>query len=351
MNIRNLTTIEQNDIIEILQYSEIEWEKFREKTIAITGATGFIGRSIINTLQEANRHYQLNGKILAFVRNFEKAESILGKQDGFTLCFVKQDVMDKVPETVFADYLIHAASVTASQIMVENPVETILTTVLGTKNMLDFAIKCKMQGVVYLSSMEIYGTINPNDKEIKENDLGYIDLTELRSSYPESKRLAENLCAAYAKRHSVNVRVARLAQTFGAGILETEGRVFAQFARSILKGEDIILHTKGTKANCYCYISDAVEAILILLTKGENGQAYNVSNMNTFCSIRELAEFFLQYSIDDKCRLKIETSESSSSYAPSNILRLNSEKMMKLGWKPKYDIQEMVYRLLESMKQ
>ena len=150
----------------------------------------------------------------------------------------------------------------------------------------------------------------------------------------------------------MNVRVARLAQTFGAGILKTENRVFAQFARSILNGEDIILHTKGDKANCYCYTTDAVTAILMLLTKGENGQAYNVANMDTFCSVREMAEIFLQYDKENRCRLRIEIPENLNSlgYAPSNILRLNSEKLMNLGWKPKYDIQEMIYRLLESMK-
>lgn len=352
MNSYPMTTVEKKDIMEAILSTEVEWEKFKGKTIAITGATGLLGKSIINILLEANKHYGLKAKVLAFVRDIKKAESVFGEHDTDILSFVKHDVMDQVPESISADYLIHAASITASKMMIEQPVETIMTTVDGTRNMMDFAVRCKMQGVVYLSSMEMYGTFDPDYGEVKENALGYIDLTNVRSGYPESKRLAECLCASYAQEYHVKVRVARLAQTFGAGISKTENRVFAQFARSILNGEDIVLHTKGDKANCYCYTTDAVTAILMLLTKGENGQAYNVANMDTFCSIREMAEIFLQYDKENRCRLRIEIPENIDSlgYAPSNILRLNSEKLTNLGWKPKCDIQGMICRLLESMK-
>lgn len=352
MNSYHMSKVEEKDVMEVTLRSEIEWEKFRGKTITVTGATGLLGKSIVNVLLEANKYYGLKVKVLAFVRDIQKAEEIFGEQDSEVLYFVKQDVLDFVPDNICADFLIHAASITTSKMMIEQPVETILTTVDGTKNMLDFAVRCKMKGVVYLSSMEMYGTFDQNHGEIRENELGYIDVTNVRSGYPEGKRLAECLCSSYASEYNVNVRVARLAQTFGAGISKTENRVFAQFAKSILNGEDIVLHTKGDKANCYCYTSDAVAAILMLLTKGENGQAYNIANMDTFCSIREMAEIFLKYDHDKKSRLRIEIPENLNSlgYAPSNILRLNSEKMMNLGWKPKCDMHEMVCRLLESLK-
>lgn len=352
MNNYHMSTIEKEDIIEVANRSEIEWEKFRGKTIAVTGATGLLGKSIIFTLLEAERYYKLNIKIYAFVRNEEKAKKIFGEQHKSRLCFIEHDVTEYVQEDVVADYLIHTASITTSKLMVEKPVETIMTTIEGTRNMLDFAARCKMQGVVYLSSMEAYGNLEPEHGEIRENELGYIDLTNIRNGYPESKRMAECLCAAYASEYGVNVRVARLAQTFGAGISKEENRVFAQFARSVLNGEDIILHTKGDKANCYCYTSDAVAGILVLLTKGENGQAYNVANMDTFCSIREMAEIFLEYDETKRSILRIEIPENvvSLGYAPSSILKLNSEKIMQLGWKPKHDMKAMASRLMESLK-
>lgn len=348
----NVNDIEKEDILSVVQSTDIEWDKFRGKTIAVTGATGLIGKSVIYALLEANEQHQLDCRILAFVRNIEKAKQIYGAVDEKELRFVKQDVKESVPEEIVADYLIHGASVTASKMMVEQPVETIMTTIDGTRSMMEFAARCKMEGVVYLSSMEAYGTIDANHGEVRETDLGYVDLTNVRSSYPEGKRMAEVLCASYAQEYDVNVKIARLAQTFGAGISKEENRVFAQFAKSVINGEDIILHTKGDKANCYCYTSDAVAALLILLTKGEKGQAYNIANMETFCSIREMAEIFLKFDETKACQLRIEIPDNLASlgYAPSSILKLNSDKLQALGWKPEKNMADMAYRLMESMK-
>lgn len=347
-----MNPIQKEDILNVVNISQIEWEKFRDKKIAVTGATGLIGKNLIYTLLEADKKYGLGCQILAFVRNKEKAAEVFGNVDEKILKIVSQDVIKPVPEEVVADYLVHGASITTSKTMVEHPVATIMTTVEGTRNLLDFAARCQMEGVVYLSSMEAYGMTDGSKEELREEDLGYIDLTNIRNGYSEGKRMAECLCAAFASEYQVNVRVARLAQTFGAGITKDENRVFAQFAKSVLKGEDIVLHTKGEKANCYCYTSDAVAGILILLTKGENGQAYNVANMDTFCSIRELAEIFLRFDESKQCKLRIEIPENAASlgYAPSSILRLNSEKLMNLGWKPEKDMYAMAERLLESMK-
>ena len=348
----NINAIEREDILDTVKSAEVEWDKFRGKKIAVTGATGLVGKSVIFTLLEANKHYGLGCQVLAFVRSLEKAKQIFGDIDEAELSYVLQDVQTPVPEDVKADFLIHGASVTASKIMVEQPVETIMTTMQGTANMMEFAARCQMEGVVYLSSMEAYGTIGADHGEVREEDLGYVDLSNVRSSYPEGKRMAECLCTSYAHEYGVNVKIARLAQTFGAGIPKTENRVFAQFAKSVIHGEDIVLHTKGDKANCYCYTSDAVAALLILLTKGENGQAYNVANMETFCSIKEMAEIFLTFDASKTCQLRIEIPENLASlgYAPSSILKLNSDKLMALGWNPKKNMHDMAYRLIESLK-
>lgn len=348
----NVNQIEKEDIIEVVKSAEIDWEKLRGKRIAITGATGLVGKSVVHVLLEANQEYSLGCQVIAFVRNVDKAKQIFGELDESVLRLVKHDVMTAVPEEVVADYLIHGASITASKMMVEQPVETIMTAIDGTRNMLDFAARCHMEGMVYLSSMEAYGSFQPDYGEVKETDLGYVDLANVRSSYPEGKRMSECLCVAYASEYDVNVKIARLAATFGAGISKDENRVFAQFAKSVLNGEDIILHTKGDKANCYCYTSDAVAALLLLLTRGEKGQAYNVANMDTFCSIKEMADIFATLEESKKCKVRIEIPENLASlgYAPSSILKLNSDKLMNLGWKPEKNMHDMAYRLLESMK-
>ena len=210
-----------------------------------------------------------------------------------------------------------------------------------------------MQGMVYISSMEVYGIVNSKITDVKEEDLGYINPLEVRSSYSEGKRAAECLCKAYSSEYDVNVKIARLAQTFGAGIGKEENRVFAQFARSVMRDEDIVLHTNGEKANCYCYTSDAVVGILILLLNGEKGQAYNVANTESFCSIRELAEKFIELRKNNDSTLVFDIPDNAANfgYAPCSIMRLNSEKMQSLGWKPKKDILQMIQRLMESMNE
>ena len=345
-------TVVQEDIITIVQSQDVPWKDFSHKTVAVTGATGLIGRTLVWSLLQANETYNLNLKVLAFVRNREKAEQMYRGVARDALTFVCQDILQPVPQDITADYLIHGASVTASKTMVEQPVETITTAIDGTRNMLEFAARCKMTGMVYLSSMEAYGTVPNGCGQVREEDLGYIDVLNVRSSYPEGKRMAECLCASYASEYGVPVKIARLAATFGAGIDPGENRVFAQFARSVLAGEDIVLHTKGEKANCYCYTVDAVTGLLVLLLKGEQGQAYNICNMDTFCSIKEMAETFVRMgeSKDSKLVFDIPEDVASLGYAPTSIMQLNSEKMMGLGWKPQVDMDAMADRLMRSLK-
>lgn len=342
----------KEDIKKIVGTGSIDWERLKGKKIAVTGATGLLGRITVLALLQANETYQLDLSVLAFIRNEEKAKNIFGEQKNGVLQYVVADILKKIPENLKADFLIHGASVTASKMMVEKPVETIMTAIEGTRNVMDFAARCSMEGVVYLSSMEAYGIVGAEQEEVREENLGYIDILNVRSSYSEGKRMTECLCASYASEYGVNVKIARLAQTFGAGIDTTENRVFAQFARSVLKQENIILHTKGEKANCYCYISDAVAGILTLLTKGEKGQAYNIANMETFCSIREMAETFIKAGGSDKVKVVFDIPEDAAQfgYAPSSIMRLNSEKMMKLGWVPERSMEEIALRLMKSME-
>ena len=145
--------------------------------------------------------------------------------------------------------------------MVEKPVETLMTSIEGTKNVLEFARKQKCKSVVYISSMEVYGAFEES-KEVSEKELGYIDNLKIRSNYPESKRLCENMCVAYHAEYNVPVKIARLAQTFGAGILPGENRVFAQFARSAINDKDIILHTKGLSEEIIAIQETVLQAYL-----------------------------------------------------------------------------------------
>jgi nucleoside-diphosphate-sugar epimerase len=235
---------------------------------------------------------------------------------------------------------------------VDRPVETIWTALEGTRNLLELAREKQVRSMVYLSSMEAYGVVDPEHYIVKETDYGYIDPLQVRSSYSEGKRMAEGLCAAYAHEYQVPVKTARLAQTFGAGIPKGENRVFAQFARSILTGQDIVLHTDGSKAHCYCYTSDAVLGLLTVLLRGGDAQAYNISNEATFCTIREMAEQLIARYPQSGSQLVFDIPQDGNQfgYAPTSRMLVNSEKLQSLGWKARVDLPEMFERLMRSMK-
>jgi len=329
-----------DDIKETISDTNIPWNELKNNVILITGATGTIGSALVRTLFAANKKYKLKIKILASGRDEQKAEPLVEK---YGAKFYKQDICVPFSISGNVDYIFHCASTTQSVKMINNPVDVINVSIDGTRNILEFAKSKQVKSVVYLSSMEVYGQCIRG--EVTENDLGYLDLTNPRSSYPESKRLCEALCSAYCVQYGVPVKSARLAQTFGAGTLKDDTRVFAQFARSVIAGEDIILHTEGKSRGNYCYITDAVRALFTLLLKGENGHSYNIANPAASMTIREMAELVAgKFGVN--VRVEIPANSQKLGYAPESGYVLNIDKIAGLGWKPRYDLEQMYERLV-----
>ena len=220
----------------------------------------------------------------------------------------------------------------------------------GSRNVLEFAKEKTVKGLVYLSSMEVFGATDPSKEIITEKDLGYVDLTNVRSCYPEGKRLVECMCKCYAEEYSVPVKVARLSQTFGAGVLKGENRVFAQFARSAMNKTDIVLHTKGDSVGNYCYTMDALKAIFLLLVDGENGESYTVVNESTSMTIAEMAKMVAKEIANDEIKVVFDIPEGNAfGYAPKTTMRLSSQKLRALGWEPTVSLKESYIRLMESL--
>ena len=250
------------------------------------------------------------------------------------------------------DYILHTASVTASKTFVTQPVETLMTAIDGTKHLLELARQKGVSSMVYVSSMEAFGITDPNLERVRENDLGYIDILSVRSSYSEGKRICECLCAAYASEYGVPVKIARLAQTFGAGVSHTDGRVFAQFTKSCLEGRDIVLHTAGKSMGNYCYTADAVRGLLTVLLRGENANAYTVVNERTSMPIREVARLVSDTLTGGQTQVIFDIPESALTYgyAPDVTMRLSGDKLRGLGWEPEVDLPEMFRRLADSFR-
>lgn len=332
-----------NDLKEFKQSFELSKE-LNHSNILITGATGLIGSTLVRCLLALDEDIE----ITCPVRNIDKAKSMY-RESFDRVIFVESDLMsylNGLSPTDYFQYIIHCASPTTGKFMVEHPVETFTLAIESTQAILEHARKTESRGVVYVSSLEYYGE-NNNDATITEGFQGFVDTTSPRSSYPLGKRAAEYLCASYAQEYGVNVKIARLTQTFGAGVSPDDNRVFAQFARSVINGTDIVMHTKGESAKPYCYTTDCASAIFTILLKGANGEAYNVANQDTYISIRELAEF-LRNNFNPNIKVIIDE-HPEMGYAPVTKLNLSANKLLGLGWKPVNGLKDMFAKLITTI--
>ena len=336
----------QEDIENIASSNEIRWKMMENATVLITGATGLIGNVLVRALSAASDKHRLNLQIIAHGRNAERG-GVLAQECGAS--FISGDIRkpippDELPETI--DYIVHCAAVTKSAEMVANPVDVISTAIDGTRNILELAKEKNCKSLVYLSSMEIYGQTDLT--EVRESDLGYLNLSNPRSSYPESKRLCEVQCAAYSAQYGVPIKIARLAQTFGAGTPSDDTRVFAQFARSAIAGKNIELHTEGKSRGNYCYTTDTIGALLQILINGKNGEAYNVANPEASATIREMAELMADEVCNGSIKAVVNVPEdiAQRGYAPDASYSLNVDKLKVLGWTPTYGLVDMYRRTI-----
>jgi nucleoside-diphosphate-sugar epimerase len=325
----------------------IPWRDLQGRTVLVTGATGLIGGSLIRALAAAGAARSLNTRLIAHGRNRERGEA-LARECG--AAFVAGDIRAGSLAADIADrpdYIFHCAAMTASADMLARPVDVIATETEGTKNVLELARAGNCRSIVYLSSMEVYGRTSL--AEVRETDLGYLDLSDPRSSYPASKRLCEALCAAYVAQYGLPVKIARPALTFGAGTPRpVDTRVAMQFARRALAGEDIELHTPGNgRANC-CSTGDTVRALLTILLKGADGEAYNIANPAAGMTVREMAELVAREVCGGKIKVVVRVPEDigKRGYAPDVSFTLNADKLKALGWAPRHGLADMYRQML-----
>lgn len=319
------------------------------KSIFFTGATGLIGYNFVTALLTYAEKAANPPQVIALVRNRAKAEACFSAFPQRFLTLVEGDVTQPVAYDGSVDYIVHAASQTGSKAFVEQPVDTVAVALDGTRNMLNFAVSKGVRKFVYLSTMEVYGA-PLNDEKIDESHGTNLNTMEVRSSYPESKRLCETLCAAYGKQFQVPVCVLRLTQTFGPGVRYNDGRVFAEFARCVMEKRDIVLHTAGETKRNYLYTADAVTAIIKLLSQGEPGQAYNAANEETYCSIMEMARLVAGQVAHQAIQVRCELADISAfGYAPPLKMNLDTAKLRALGWQPTQNLCAMFTRLIAAM--
>lgn len=335
------------DLQEIISSPLINWNKLKNKNIFITGGTGLIGSILVKSVLLKNELEKTNIKMILLVRNKNEAEKIFGKNS--YIDYIVSNIQDYNPVDMKIDYIIHGASPTKSKFFVESPVETNDIAVLGTKNILEQAKISNVKSFIYLSSMEMYGTIDCEN--VTEEMQGFINPLEARSSYSLGKRMCELYSYSYFKEYNIPVKIARLAQTFGAGISQKENRVYKIFADSVLEKKDIVLKTSGTTIINFSYTTDTVIGLLYILLNGKNGEAYNLVSEKTDMTIFDSAKWLAEKYGENKVNVIIEKANENNGFAPDNKMILSNEKLKELGWKPKYNLKQGYERLLNYMRE
>jgi len=307
--------------------------------VLVTGASGLIGRTLCERLLQKGAH------VVALVRNAERANDRLPRGCSVVL----GDMTVPIECESGIDYIVHGAGPTVSRDFIEHPVGVIDAIVGGARNILEFARKEAVKGLVFLSTMEVYGLTNSED--VDESGYAALDTLLPRNCYPEAKRLAESLFVSAVKEYGVHARIARLTQTFGRGVEKDDTRVFAEFARAVRDQRDIVLKSDGSTARCYCSVDDAVDAICLLLERGQDGMAYNVANPETYCTIREMAELVAREFSNGRSRVLIkQASVETCGYLPSFKMKLNVERLKALGWAPRHGLREMFAEIFYGWK-
>lgn len=350
----------EKDIKEIVADENIPWEKLDGRTVLVTGATGLLGKLTVKVLIQLREYKDVSVHVIANVRNKEKAETIFKEEiERYSEpeCMVS-DVrcISEISESI--DYIIHAAGETASRAFVERPVEVAETALFGTDNLLQIARDKHIKNMVFLSTMEVYGTPD-DDEKIYEDRILPVNPSLVRNSYPISKIACESLCISYGKEYRVPVDIIRLTQTFGAGVdIESDNRVFAEFARNAVQGKDIVLKTAGETKRSYLYTTDAVRGILtVLLRKKDDNsysttEIYNAANEDTYCSIAEMAKLVITSEGSDTAKVILNAEkDDKSGYAPTLCMNLSSDKLRGLGWKATIGLEEMYRRLCVDMRE
>ena len=277
----NIITEDLNEIIK----APIDWERFSNKTVLITGASGFLPAYIVETLLFLSEKGIIkNNKILALVRNVEKANTRFNHYlNNENLQFIVQDVCNPINISEKIDFIIHAASQASPKFYGSDPVGTLNANIIGTSNLLELAKRNKVEKFLYFSSSEVYGNLNEDDIPTSEDKFGSIDPCNIRSCYSEGKRAGETICISWKHQFKIPIVIVRPFHTYGPGMDLNDGRVYADFIRNIVNNENIEMKSDGSAIRAFCYISDATIAFFKVLLSGEIGAAYNVGNdKNTY---------------------------------------------------------------------
>lgn len=319
------------------------------KTFLITGCNGLICSPVVDLLVSMNVECNLHIKVLLATRNIAATKNrfMLSKY-GFVIpvCYDATKHFD-IDEKV--DFIIHGASNAFPKAIGEQPVETLQANLFGTEELIKLAKKNNAR-FLYISSSEVYGFLDGQMEPIKENQYGFVDILNPRSSYSIGKRAAESLCASYRAEYDSDFVVVRPGHIYGPTASVNDNRVSSQFMFDSASGKNLVLKSKGEQIRSYCYCLDCARAILTVMLIGKSGEAYNISNSSSICSIKEMASFFAK-AANVEVVYDLPTESERLNFNPMLNSSLDSSRLESLGFSPLFSIEDGFFHSVNITKE
>lgn len=330
----------------------LPWEKLKDKSVLISGATGLVGSFLTDVLMLKDQE-GLSCKIYALSRNAKRASKRFGRWEGSgQLEFISYDInLPFVRDDLgTVDYILHLASNTHPMQYSTDPIGTITTNIIGLQNMLEFACAHQATRFAFASSNEVYGENRGDVEMFTEDYCGYINCNTMRAGYPESKRCGEALCQAYKSQKGLDIVIPRLTRSYGPTMLMSDTKAISQFIRKGIAGEDIVLKSAGTQFYSYTYVADAVSGLLTVLLKGENGEAYNIADEASDIMLKDLAAIIAK-TAGKEVIFELPDAVEAAGYSTATKARLDGSKLKELGWKPRYNMESGLGRTISVLKE
>lgn len=297
------------------------------KTILIAGGAGFIGINLCKRfLNEGNRIICVDNFYTSNKRNLEIFSS-----ENFKL--IEHDIITPFDIDEDIDEIYNLASPTSPFTYQSNPLQTIKTNVHGVFNLLDLAVKYDAK-FLQSSTSEVYG--EPLEHPQKESYWGNVNPNGIRSCYDEGKRCAESICLNYHREYGINLKIARIFNTYGPYMDILDGRVVTNFIIQALKGEDITIYGEGLQTRSFCYIDDLLDGLIKLMDTGnEFTGPVNLGNTIEF-TISDLANKILEKIDSNSNIIYLPQAQDDPTQRKPDI----SLAKEKLSWQPKVMLDE-----------
>jgi UDP-glucuronate decarboxylase len=354
---RQGTTIEED--LEQVAKSLGKQREFDESVVLVTGCAGFVGFYLMHFLTRyaeavgIRKVIGIDNLVLGRPLWLDELKTRYSDKLSLHSLDIGNQEIRKLRDVEKADFVIHMASIASPVFYRAHPIETIDGNVWGLRRLLDYFKDKTLRDFLFFSSSEVYGDPSPKDVPTDETYRGNVMAMGPRACYDESKRFGETLCYVFAEQYGLPITIVRPFNVYGPGMKLTDGRVPADFARSIVQNSDILIRSDGTPRRTFCYVSDALAGFLKALAF-RKFDCFNIGIDKPEISITELARIYMEeggivFNYSGRVRYEKSHDEQYLTHSPSRRCPNIQKARTMLGYDPHIEVREGVNRFLRFL--